>query len=325
MKNGQAYLLKQPYLYDASYLESVTREAMFYELVKFDARFSDVRHIFPNSLDFDSQRKILILDYTVEGKSLWQQLSQYRPMLIFNLIEEMQEIGKLLATFHSIVVSSNEISNISSKLHRSISQFTQPQPQILSQISAANFQLLKIIQQQSGLCTSLEQLQSEWQVQSFIHGDLRFDNIVIIPKNQDRNSSQIKIVDWEFADLGDPAWDIATVFQELLSCWIYGLSDRQAPEDASANEQILKEMQAAMRSFWYGYRRMRLISGIEANKLLRRSVRYCASRLVHAAYESLQYSFQLSYAAIYHVQVGANILRDQDSGSVHLLGIPFSV
>lgn len=53
----------------------------------------------------------------------------------------------------------------------------------------------------------------EWEANSLIHFDLKFDNILTDPYKQ---GSPIKLIDWEMADMGDPHWDIATLWSEIL-------------------------------------------------------------------------------------------------------------
>lgn len=48
-----------------------------------------------------------------------------------------------------------------------------------------------------------------WNPTSFIHGDLKFDNMIV-------DVADIRLIDWELGSVGDVAWDIATVLQEYF-------------------------------------------------------------------------------------------------------------
>lgn len=63
-----------------------------------------------------------------------------------------------------------------------------------------------------GLRRRLGELRAGWRRRGVIHGDVRWDNALVVPGGRDR----IVLVDWEFVDLGDPAWDIAGAVADAL-------------------------------------------------------------------------------------------------------------
>ena len=63
-----------------------------------------------------------------------------------------------------------------------------------------------------GLHRRLGELRTGWRRCGVIHGDIRWDNALVVPGWQER----IVLVDWEFVDLGDPAWDIAGAVADAL-------------------------------------------------------------------------------------------------------------
>ena len=58
----------------------------------------------------------------------------------------------------------------------------------------------------------LDGLAATWQPAVVAHGDLQLDNVLI-----DAGGATATFVDWEFAGRGDPAWDVGTIAQELVS------------------------------------------------------------------------------------------------------------
>lgn len=63
-----------------------------------------------------------------------------------------------------------------------------------------------------GLRRRLGELRAGWRRCGVIHGDVRWDNALVVPGPLER----IVLVDWEFVDLGDPAWDIAGAVADAL-------------------------------------------------------------------------------------------------------------
>jgi Ser/Thr protein kinase RdoA (MazF antagonist) len=57
----------------------------------------------------------------------------------------------------------------------------------------------------------LDRLAATRQVAAAVHGDLQLDNVLIDVRGS------ITFVDWEYAGCGDPAWDVGTLAQELIS------------------------------------------------------------------------------------------------------------
>ncbi len=59
------------------------------------------------------------------------------------------------------------------------------------------------------LWTSLRGL---WRQETLIHGDIKSDNILVgTPLDRHEAPEEtVWIVDWEFVEIGDPAWDLAS-------------------------------------------------------------------------------------------------------------------
>ena len=88
-----------------------------------------------------------------------------------------------------------------------------------------------------------------------IHGDLKFDNI-IISLNEEKDieiSNKILLVDWEFENIGDPAWDIGSIFQEFIRTWLSLLpitGTEDAEELINLSKESFQNMQKSLRLFW---------------------------------------------------------------------------
>lgn len=60
------------------------------------------------------------------------------------------------------------------------------------------------------LRSALEELRLEWRAAAPMHGDVKFDN-VLVAADHDAADPEVVLVDWELAGLGPPAWDLAGV------------------------------------------------------------------------------------------------------------------
>jgi aminoglycoside phosphotransferase (APT) family kinase protein len=139
-----------------------------------------------------------------------------------------------------------------------------------------------------------------------------------------RTGKHLRLVDWEMAMWGDPAWDLATLLSEYLSLWIdhAPVSEATPPEQFLAHGVFtLDRLQPSIRGLWEAYRDAR--TGSEpAGLLWERAVRFSAARLVQTAYETSQYLNDLSGQVVFKLQLAHNILTDPITASTVLLGIP---
>ena len=110
-----------------------------------------------------------------------------------------------------------------------------------------------------------------WRAQCLTHGDLRWANVLVAPNG---GSPSVRLVDWELACLGDPAWDIGSVLADVLASAAFGVG--------AVGSAALDTREAA-RAFLGGYR-------VEATPpgwldLLERAVRLAGVRLVQSLVE----------------------------------------
>jgi thiamine kinase-like enzyme len=330
-KHGKSYIVKQPCTSDPYSKERIRTEAILYGLSKVNYDFAILRGIVPHILDFDVSNDIMILDLVSQGQPLSQFIC-YKHGRAF-LKDIAHELGRLLASYHrAFEVTNNASQKILEFFPKKIPStlgITDPESEISADISRANLQLLKFIQKCPELYQSLNELRSDWHFETLMHGDIRFDNVMISHANNKRDPPSMKIIDWELADIGDPAWDIGGALHDFISVWLSSLHERKNESSwrqvLGSTENLILNIQDSIRTFWDIYKKTSGIEGLEAIKLLRRSTKYCAIFFIQSAYESLTYSTELSGIAISMLQVSLKILRNLNHTITHLLGIPFRV
>jgi Phosphotransferase enzyme family len=280
----------------------------------------------PHMLYFDTQENILITEFMINSQSLHEYYYDLHTQEF--MLEPSSMLGKMMANYHRAfdVDSNDQDVDFLSKKSASTFFLARPTSDILSELTPANLQLLKIIQGYPELSKSLEDLWTDWHVQTLIHGDLRWENIIITYQDHAYNSLfQMKIVDWELAHIGDPAWDIGGAFQDYLRFWLLSLPVIQNDKPdflVTSTRNTIFRTKKATRAFWHSYIKDSRIKGQKATELLIRSTKYCAAQLIQSIYESNQWSTQLSNIDIYTVQTGFNILQNTEDAIPHLLGIP---
>jgi aminoglycoside phosphotransferase (APT) family kinase protein len=242
-----------------------------------------------------------------------------------------RELGKCLATLHKCFHSESlqtdaRLDTLSQQLPWAMSLHA-PAPEMLAILSAANFQTLRILQTDPGLADRLDQLRQEWQPNTVIHSDIKFDNILVnkFQNIADRPTFAIWIVDWEMVQIGDPAWDLAGALQDFLVSWVRSMpmTPDLGPEERIAAARLpLADVKGAIRNLWDGYRST---AGLAAatDKFLQRSIRFSAARLVQSAFELSMNVHQLTGAAVLLLQIASNILVEPRRAQVQLYGVPW--
>jgi thiamine kinase-like enzyme len=319
----RGYILKQPSDLNRRYKKTQSLESNIYNLAKSD-EFNLFQLIIPKILKFDSSNNILIMELVNNAYSLNELIKT--PNSKIELSSYFSLLGEYLATYHKLFDNnSNVLSFLPNKLP-GFFNYHKPGPEIFQEISNANLELLKIIQNEKNLFDNLSQLSKQWKTVTLIHGDIKFDNILTFKKpkieNDKSESVHMKIVDWEFSDYGDPAWDIGCVFAETIRYWVY--SSYKNIADAATNKYnslIFSQINQALKSFWFKYCRVKQSNINENIELLERAFKFCSVRLIQNAYEWLYDSSEIPNDVIYTLQVCDNILKDPQFAIKNFIGI----
>ena len=304
-KIHSGYFVKQIQQWDAQTVAMLQCEAACYWLARNDSSFASLATVMPEFHSYDLERHILITELIPEGENLYEHLRR-----VGHFSDEVAaRLGQVLGTYH------RELGNgLNDSQHAAI--FPRQVPWILSadrrnshpfkELSPATSELFDVIEESSQLRLALDDLRNGWCATSLMHGDMRLENCIVV-RDGAHDEWNLKIVDWELADIGDPCWDLGGIIQAFLSASIMSLPlDNEAPANMDAPASHAG-MQPAIQSFWNGYIAERQN---EEDGLLERCLRYGAARMIQSAYEYVQFSPQVSSQALHLLQVSAEILKD---------------
>jgi aminoglycoside phosphotransferase (APT) family kinase protein len=195
---------------------------------------------------------------------------------------------------------------------------------VFGDLSDATLRLLRAVQGSSALCDALDRLRDGWTREALVHGDIKWENWLVAGGATGGRQPRLKLVDWEFADLGDPCWDVGSVFADYLTLWLFSIpiTGEQPPDRfLELARYPLERIQPALRAFWRVYVGRMGLDAAAADRALRRATAYGAARLVQSAFERTQVSFRLTGDLLYVVQLALNMLQRPQEAIVHLLGI----
>jgi hypothetical protein len=202
----------------------------------------------------------------------------------------------------------------------------RPGLSIFRDASAAALELIRIVQSAPELDDRLDALHDGWERSCIIHYDVKWDNLIACPtNNRPKARYRLNIIDWEAAQLGDPRWDVGSLFSHYLSMWLFSIpiTGRDPPERFPDLARFpLRRMQAAMASCWAAYRKRANLDGPGGTQWLLAAVSYAGARLIQTAFEAAQVATHLDSSMVLHLQLASNILGRPREAAVHLLGLP---
>ena len=267
----------------------------------------------PKVAGFDEGQAALVLELLPRAKTLREyhrRLGRF-PEAIGH------EIGRFLGRLHSLDLSESapsglvQIPDWSYAVHRpNLGQYAS--------MSAGNLEVLRRIQARPAVMEKLDDLQEQWTATTFIHYDLKWDNLLFSPG---RSRSRHRVIDWEFAGIGDPRWDTGHVFAEYLLFWIASMPvpDNVSPDQLPALARYpLEKMHAPLRAFWLTY--IGTVDRFQQPADLGSTLQYAAVHLLESTFARTQGSAGLHVHDLLALQLAVNMLQNPEQ-AVRLVGL----
>jgi aminoglycoside phosphotransferase (APT) family kinase protein len=302
---GSSYLLKQGRSADGA--ATVAREAAVLEEV--GSRGEEVKARLPEIVGYDAGEGVLVLELLRGAEDLRTRQTRRK-----EFPEHLgEQLGGALGTLHRELQETYPPAPTPwvLSLHR-------PDTGVFRDASAANLELIGIVQNAEGVGERLDELRRGWRVETLIHQDAKWENCLIA------GDDRLYLVDWELAVAGDPHWDLGTALSQYLSNWLFSIPaiGGEPPERFPALARFpLDAMKPAIRALCEGYARGSDDQPLLADEPLRRTVSYAGARLIQTAFEASQFDQRLNSAAILHLQLGSNLMQRPAVGAEQLLGL----
>jgi hypothetical protein len=315
------YFIKQLGNRTPEYVQTFEIEAACYKLAKQNPRFRSLHSLLPELHYFDPVNHVLVIELLPNGESLWEY--HLRQGCFPLEIAKLQ--GERLGAYHSRVkVSTDEPElKIFKRQIPWILSIHETNPQYLGQVSQGNSQLIQTLQQYPEFQTALANIKAGWTYGALIHGDIKWENMMLCRKNED-GPVELKIIDWEIADIGDECWDAGAILQAYLSFWIFSLPLGNGTELAVAAKSSrfdTEGIKPALAAYWLSYSATRKWDANTARQMLIRCMSCAAARMIQTAYEGIQSSPQISQHALCQLQMSLNVLRDPVAAIRDLMGL----
>ena len=286
MRNhSPGFFIKQIQRWEEAPIMTLQREAACYRLGHYNEDFASLTPLLPKYYDFDPVRHTLVIELLSGGESV----SEFCLREGANPPGLGSKLGTVLADYHKNAGADMKKAGGAAALDKMMpwTLMIHRQPGQTTNFNDHSKNVLAFIQGNPQLCAALDALQAGWRTDSFIHGDLKWDNFIIIPQ-QESSEYDLKIVDWELAGFGDACWDVGSVFH---SCIIYPIIAMQAvTEQLPANlPGLMRYCSAdgrdALRDFWVAYVVGAQLDQSGAGDCVIRSMQHCAARMLQTSFE----------------------------------------
>lgn len=285
---------------------TLKREATCYELA---AEHPALSRLMPHLVRYEASRHVLVIELLPDSESLHSYYMRHKSFPV----EIGRMLGDGLGLYHSEAGGLIENEKLKGLLPRQIPMILtlgRGGHGILGHFGRIGPAVSALLQQHKDFETLLDALGAEWRFDSLIHGDMKWDNVLVFPTP---TGLDFRIVDWEMADCGDAAWDVGAVLQSFLSTWIMSMpiASGLPPERyVGMATDPLDAMRPVLAAFWQAYAARRQFTEAQRASELERCIRFGAARLVWSAIEQRLYAPQLDPAATALLQVSLNVLKD---------------
>ena len=307
LENGIGYFLKQVSTSSSEKQQTLRSEANCYWLANNDINFSVLNPVLCKYYDYNPAHHILIIESLNSSTNVFEYI-QYHKIISPEISVSMGNALSVLHQITSSLIEDSKAGKLFSKFIPWIFKIDNSSQTFFNITTPATKQVFDIVKEHSNYVELINHCKEQWEIKSLIHGDVKFPNFLITNKD----AGNLKIIDFEICDIGDPCWDVAGVLQAYLTWWI---------DFASADNMVLKNLEPSIKKFWSSYADGVTSISKDEKELLKKCMQYTAVRMIQTTYEMATSQNELHQNQIKTLQMSLNILLKPSEASFDLFGI----
>jgi Ser/Thr protein kinase RdoA (MazF antagonist) len=226
-------------------------------------------------------------------------------------------LGRALAALHQLPVDSDGLPPRPEPMWGLL--LPEPPHELVLDLSIEAQNVVRQLQDSDEVCGRLVALRETCADDALVHGDLRWENCLVLAPPGSTRRTRLLLVDWEHAGPGPAGFDVGTVLAGYLSVWVGSIPivDPTDPGRFEARARHpLDRMWPAMQAFWSAYRQVS-----PRPPPLRRVAELTAVRLLQTAVERAQGLAEPSGHVRALVQLAEGLLRNPSFATPWLLGL----
>ena len=306
-QNSTGLFVKQLLTQDQTNSYLMQKDATSHYLIHHSTIYEKISGHIPKYFGYDPTHNILITEYFKETKSVHELVFEKKE---FSEVHAKQ-MASILASFHFDI--TKEVKD-----NTSLQFFNAQIPWILNLGNLHNSNSEKIensvlleIHKHPELVKKIDKVASKWETYSLIHGDIKWLNFIVLPHEE-----ELKLVDWEIADLGDPLWDVAGVFQSYLTSWVLSFDNQNVQQHQKVKDTdfiTLENILPVIKIFWDEYAKLQKFTPEDYKMKLTTTLSYMAVRMIQTAFENNMSQPKIYPNSVRIIQFCDHILNDTEA------------
>jgi len=274
----------------------------------------------PRRRHWDPARSVLVLELATDIADP-AVLEQDAPPDVLAAVRGL--VASALAECHRLPIDANPLAARLPQAASWVFDLARPTPASLRELAPAQLSLIQALQSEPRAVAALDRLRDDWSPSRLVHGDFKWSN-VLVRRDGAGTPAGVLLLDWEMAQLGDPAWDVGAVLHAFITEAV--LEPELAPgtgPDAAARllGEVAGRVRSAHRDFWNTYRAAARLTDADADALLERLPGQVAARLLKTAFEWSQAEAKPPRRAAAILQLGINMLLTPRAAAEVVLGL----
>jgi Phosphotransferase enzyme family len=320
--HGDSLFVKQVPLVHPETVSSFLKEAACAQLAADAAERSALRAVMPQLKRYDPDAHVLAYGLLDSAETL-SEVAARGGAIPLPLIGQL---ARTLASCHLETAGSAALSRVASVLSGQppwVLIIGQNAEMVMPNMNQGRRQVVDTIRATPELYNGLLDLRTRWRRLCLMHGDMKWDNVLLVTLPDGKQ--ELRLIDWELADLGDPLWDVASLLGSFLQHWLLNLPLQHMHGDlqqavARAPLQIAA-VHGPARELWASYlmaTRGELAVGTE---FFADTVRLVGARLVLLAFELLPNEAAITPHAVFALHIARYLLAQPVQAASDLLGV----
>jgi len=166
---------------------------------------------------------------------------------------------------------------------------------------------------------NVDEIRSRWSPDALIHGDIRWDNWMLLPSTRER--PELRLVDWETVCAGDPRWDVGSAIAAYVMSLVRSIPSARVVDVDTARRALksIRPMRPGIKALCQSYIAERHLDASERD-LIANCLPYVVTHLVMSAIDEVDAAGAPTAGAGALVQVACNLINDPGVAVELLLG-----
>jgi Phosphotransferase enzyme family len=280
-------------------------------------------------LHFDRDNSILVFRY----------LNDYRDLSNFyskeNIFDDRiaQKLGTVLAGFHRdtyhraiyrLALGKDRQQSETSIVKALIRNLEHLTPEIFGIVPDDGLKFYALYQRYDSLGAALVELGDAVRACCLTHNDLKLNNILLHHEWEQPESQIVRIIDWERAAWGDPAFDLGTLIASYLQMWLGSLvvsKSLSIDESLSLAITPLDRIQPSIAALIQAYLQAFPDILVDRPDFLVRVIQFAGLGLIQGIQAGIEYQKMLGNIGIAQLQVAKSLLCRPERSMLTVFGV----